>query len=303
MGAALARGQPRRAGRVRRGRRGARPEPVPADARRAGRRAEADRECAAGDHGQFARGVPDARRFDLRRGGQLRRRPQPRRIFGAVRGRLVRPRDHGKAAEAARAGDAAGGAGRRRARWRRCSAPTSSSRRRSPTPRRKARCATVANDNDPSQVVISGHKGAIDRAIEMAKEMGAKRAVAAAGLGAVPLPADAAGGRRDERCAFATWCSSAGGAALRQCHGRADDRSRHDPQPAGRAGHRHGPLARERRQHGRRGRRGIRRDRRQGARPDGQAHRARRKGDERRHHRGHRSAGEGDRSRCSTLRE
>ena len=37
---------------------------------------------------------------------------------------------------------------------------------------------TVANDNDPSQVVISGSKGAIDRAIEMAKEMGAKRAVA-----------------------------------------------------------------------------------------------------------------------------
>jgi len=36
---------------------------------------------------------------------------------------------------------------------------------------------TVANDNDPSQVVLSGSKGAIDRAIEMAKEMGAKRAV------------------------------------------------------------------------------------------------------------------------------
>ncbi len=36
---------------------------------------------------------------------------------------------------------------------------------------------TVANDNDPSQVVLSGHKGAIERAIEMAKEMGAKRAV------------------------------------------------------------------------------------------------------------------------------
>src|SRR4030095_1241144 len=37
---------------------------------------------------------------------------------------------------------------------------------------------TVANDNDPSQVVISGHKAAIDRALEMGKDMGAKRAVA-----------------------------------------------------------------------------------------------------------------------------
>src|SRR5688500_8269841 len=37
-------------------------------------------------------------------------------------------------------------------------------------------CA-VANDNDPSQVVISGHKSAIDRASELAKEMGAKHTV------------------------------------------------------------------------------------------------------------------------------
>jgi [acyl-carrier-protein] S-malonyltransferase len=35
----------------------------------------------------------------------------------------------------------------------------------------------VANDNDPSQVVLSGHAGAIERAIGMAKDMGAKRAV------------------------------------------------------------------------------------------------------------------------------
>ena len=42
---------------------------------------------------------------------------------------------------------------------------------------------TVANDNDPGQVVLSGHKGAIDRVVEMAKEMGAKRAV--------PLPVSA----------------------------------------------------------------------------------------------------------------
>jgi [acyl-carrier-protein] S-malonyltransferase len=36
---------------------------------------------------------------------------------------------------------------------------------------------TVANDNDPSQVVISGAKGAVDRAVEIAKDMGAKRAI------------------------------------------------------------------------------------------------------------------------------
>jgi [acyl-carrier-protein] S-malonyltransferase len=37
-------------------------------------------------------------------------------------------------------------------------------------------CA-VANDNDPSQVVISGHRGAIERALEIARSKGAKRAL------------------------------------------------------------------------------------------------------------------------------
>jgi [acyl-carrier-protein] S-malonyltransferase len=36
---------------------------------------------------------------------------------------------------------------------------------------------TVANDNDPSQVVISGHRGAVERALGIAKDKGAKRAV------------------------------------------------------------------------------------------------------------------------------
>ncbi len=36
---------------------------------------------------------------------------------------------------------------------------------------------TVANDNDPSQVVISGARAAIERAVPLAKEMGIKRAV------------------------------------------------------------------------------------------------------------------------------
>jgi len=37
---------------------------------------------------------------------------------------------------------------------------------------------TVANDNDPGQVVLSGHTGAIERAIALVKEHGIKRGVA-----------------------------------------------------------------------------------------------------------------------------
>ncbi|MDC0886990.1 ACP S-malonyltransferase [Altererythrobacter sp.] len=41
----------------------------------------------------------------------------------------------------------------------------------------------VANDNDPAQVVISGHKGAIERAVALVKEHGIKRGI--------PLPVSA----------------------------------------------------------------------------------------------------------------
>ena len=37
-------------------------------------------------------------------------------------------------------------------------------------------CA-AANDNDPAQVVVSGHKAAVERAVEIAKEKGARRAM------------------------------------------------------------------------------------------------------------------------------
>ena len=35
----------------------------------------------------------------------------------------------------------------------------------------------AANDNDPGQVVVSGHKGAVERAVEIARAKGARRAV------------------------------------------------------------------------------------------------------------------------------
>ena len=161
--------------------------------------------------------------------------------------------------------------------------------------RREGEVCTVANDNDPSQVVLSGHKGAIDRAIAMAKEMGAKRAVPlpVSAPFHCPLMQPAADAMAD--ALGTTVIAAAGSAALRQCHRRS-----RSPIPstirnaAGRAGDRHGPLAREHRQYGRGRRRGIRRAGRQGARPDGQAHRPRRQGDQRRHDRGYRSAREGD---------
>jgi len=47
-----------------------------------------------------------------------------------------------------------------------------------PNPDGTHEVCTVANDNDPAQVVLSGHKGAIERAIALVKEFGIKRGMA-----------------------------------------------------------------------------------------------------------------------------
>ena len=46
-----------------------------------------------------------------------------------------------------------------------------------PLPGREREVCTIANDNDPTQVVLSGHTGAIERAIALVKEFEIKRGV------------------------------------------------------------------------------------------------------------------------------
>ena len=175
---------------------------VPADGRGAGGRADADRECPAGDHGERHRDACACWRGKAACGWPTRR-ISSRAIRWANIPRCAR---RGRSTWRPRRG-CSSCAGRRcrrrcrwaRARWRRCSAPIWRRRRRSPErgARGEGEVCTVANDNDPSQVVISGHDGAIERAIALAKEHGRQARGAAAGVRAVPLPADAARRRRD----------------------------------------------------------------------------------------------------------
>jgi [acyl-carrier-protein] S-malonyltransferase len=46
-----------------------------------------------------------------------------------------------------------------------------------PSPEGKDEVCECANDNAPGQVVVSGHKGAVERSLEIAKSKGAKRAM------------------------------------------------------------------------------------------------------------------------------
>ena len=77
---------------------------------------------------------------------------------------------------------------------------------------------TVANDNDPSQVVISGAKGAIDRAVADCQGHGGQASRPARRLRAFPLSLDATRGRSDGRCAKLCGRSASRGAIVRERH-------------------------------------------------------------------------------------
>ncbi len=114
----------------------------------------------------------------------------------------------------------------------------------------------AANDNDPGQVVVSGHREAVERAIEIAKAKGARRAMLLpvsapfhCGLMAARRPRHGRGaGRRRDRPPRRP--------ADRQRHGATRVRCGADPRAARRSGDGLRPLARKRGDDG-----GARRDR------------------------------------------
>ena len=128
---------------------------------------------------------------------RLRRRAFARRVFGAGRGAAPSRSPMRRACSSGAARRCSRPCRSARARWRRCSASSSTRRARSPPRRRQGEVCAVANDNAPGQVVVSGHKAAVERAIAIAARARRQALDHAAGQRALPLRADGAGRRRD----------------------------------------------------------------------------------------------------------
>ena len=76
----------------------------------------------------------------------------------------------------------------------------------------------IANDNGGGQIVISGHKAAVERAMAAAKEKGAKRAIPLPVSASIPFQPDGAGGRGDASGAWRCRHRRAERSRHRQCH-------------------------------------------------------------------------------------
>ena len=140
----------------------------------------ADRKCPAGADGGLAghaaRAGDRGRLLDRTR-RRLRRRPFARRVFGAGRRRQPQHRRYRAPAAHPRPGHAEGGAGRASAPWRRCSALDYEAAVAVAGEAAQGEVCEAANDNGGGQVVLSGDKAAVERALEIAKAKGARRAM------------------------------------------------------------------------------------------------------------------------------
>ena len=154
------------------------------------------------------------------------RRPLAGRVLGAGRGRIAARSPTRSASSTCAASSCRRRSRRAWARWRRSwgsRAPTS--RRRAPKPHQACdgEIVSAANFNGAGQVVIAGHKAAVDRACAAAKSRGAKRAMPLGGERAVPLRAHAAGRRSAG--------GRAGRRAVRAARGAGGHQRRGDDEP------------------------------------------------------------------------
>ena len=161
--------------------------------------------------------------FDLGRRHRYRCRPLARRVFGAGGGPRAHRRRRGAAGQASRTGDAEGGAGRSRrdggAARPRCRGSSRRSLKEAAGLDHDEICA-VANDNAPGQVVVSGHTSAVERAIAIGREHGARRSVMLPVSAPFHSPLMAPAAEVMAEALAETRLQPAAGAARRQCHRR-----------------------------------------------------------------------------------